>query len=70
MIIDKTCSCSQWLKKSICVHSLAYSILYDLNWYGPTKHSLKARTFIHKTKREAKKGGRIKNAESALIRDD
>ena len=31
---DKSCSCCFWLKKKICVHSLAWSNLKDLNWFG------------------------------------
>ena len=32
--LEKTCSCSYFLKKAICIHSLAYSHLKDLNWFG------------------------------------
>ena len=66
---DKSCSCSFWLKKKICVHSLAWSNLNDLDWFG-SGYSGKAKTFYNKAKRGAKKGGRVKNSELAYIRGD
>ena len=69
LVQNKSCSCSHWLKKKICVHSLAYSNLNDLNWFG-SSYSGKALSFFNKAKRGAKKGGRVKNAEPAYIRGD
>ena len=43
--------------------------LYELNWFGKS-YSSKSVTFYIKTKKGAKKGGRVKNAESAYIRGD
>ena len=67
-LADKCCSCG-YLKKKICIHSLAWSNLNGLNWFGPT-YTAKSSKFYYKTKKGAKKGGRIKNSESAYIRDD
>lgn len=53
----------------ICVHSLAWSNLNDLNWFG-SAYSGRAVKFYTKCKKGAKKGGRVKNAEIAYIRDD
>ena len=49
--------------------TVAYINLFDLNWFG-SLYSGKAKTFYTKSKRGAKKGGRVKNAESAYIRGD
>ena len=54
--------------KKICIHSLAWSNLNGLNWFGPT-YTAKSSKFYYKTKKGAKKGGRIKNSESAYIRN-
>ena len=63
-VAEKSCSCCYWLKKKICVHSLAWSQLNGLGWFGPAY--FKSVSFYYKSK----KGGRIKNAESAYIRGD
>ncbi len=57
-IIDiqkKSCSCPLYLKKGICTHSLAYSNLQNLCWFGPN-YSRKSTKFFTKTKRGRKAG--------------
>jgi len=60
----KSCSCSIYLKKAICNHSLAYSNLFSLCWFGKS-FSGKATKFFVKTKR-GRLAGREPNAKKAL----
>jgi hypothetical protein len=66
---DRTCSCRCFCKNAICSHSLAFSHLKDLNWFGP-KYSKVSNEFVYKNKKGRKKGSRYKNATSALMVDD
>lgn len=68
-IRKKKCNCKSYLKKAICIHSLAYSNLYDLSWFG-SKFTGKPKVFFTKNKRGAKTGGRSRNAELAYKRMD
>ncbi len=60
----KSCSCPIYLKKGICTHSLAYSNLMNLNWFGHN-YSGKPTKFFTKTKR-GRKSGREAKAKTAL----
>ena len=62
-IQEKSCSCPLWLKNAICVHSLAFSNLNKLCWFGE-KYSANRTNFFTKAKRGAK--GRFAKAKSAL----
>ncbi len=62
----KSCSCPLYLKRAICIHSLAYSNLLKLNWFG-SSYSGKSTQFFTKTKR-GRKAGAEKKAAKALKR--
>ena len=64
--IEKTCSCAQFLKKAICIHSLAYSHLKDLNWFG-TAYSNRSNEFCYRTKKGRSKGHRYKKSTQSLM---
>ena len=49
-----SCSCYGYLKKAVCVHLVAYSILFVKKWFGEHYH-MKDK-LVYKTKRGAKKG--------------
>ncbi len=66
---EKSCSCRGFLKHGICPHSLAFSHLKDLEWFGP-KFSNRTNEFVYKNSRSRKKGCRYKNATSALMFDE
>ncbi len=42
---DRTCSCRAFCKNAICTHSLAFSHLKDLSWFGP-KYSKYSKEFV------------------------
>lgn len=65
-ISKKSCTCPFWLKHAICSHSLAFSNLKELSWFGPA-YSGKSKKFFTKCKR-GRKGGRAALAKSALQR--
>jgi len=66
---EKSCSCRGFLKHAICPHSLAFSHMKDLNWFGP-KYQKRSNEFVYKNKKGSKKGSRYKKARSALEMDD
>ena len=53
-IKEYSCSCRVSLKNGICLHSLGYSHLKDLNWFGQ-KFTVRSREFAYNNKRGAKK---------------
>ena len=55
-------------KNAICLHSLGYSHLKDLNWFGP-KFTTRSCEFAYNNKRGSKKGSKYKKATSALMMD-
>jgi len=57
-----SCDCKYFIKGAVCKHTVAYSMLYELNWFG-LKYSKEPTKFACKAKR-----GRIPNAKKALIR--
>ena len=68
---EPCCDCFGFLKKAVCSHLLAYSYLFEMNWYGPKiiKAIADSKNFEFKTKRGAKKkNGPYHRAEKALIR--
>jgi len=67
--IEKTCSCRMFCKQAICPHSLAFSHIKDLNWFG-NSYTARSNEFVYKNKRGKKKGSRYKNATAALMIDD
>jgi len=67
-IKECSCSCRGFLKNAICLHSLGYSHLKDLNWFGP-KFTTRSCEFAYNNKRGAKKGSKYKKATSALMMD-
>ena len=58
--------CAQFLKKAICIHSLAYSHLKDLNWFG-TAYSNRSNEFCYRTKKGRSKGHRYKKSTQSLM---
>ena len=64
-IKEKCCSCRGFLKCAICPHSLAFSHLKNLDWFGP-KYTSRLNEFVFKNKTGRKKGHRYKKASSAL----
>ena len=48
-----SCSCYGYLKRAVCVHLVAYSILFDKKWFGD-QYNMKDK-LVYKTKRGAKK---------------
>ena len=58
-----------FLKNGICLHSLGYSHLKDLNWFGP-KFSARSCEFAYINERGAKKGSAYSKAKAALVMDD
>ena len=66
---ERTCSCRGFLKHAICPHSLGFSHMKDLNWFGP-KYQNRSNEFVYKNKKGSKKGSRYKKARSALEIDD
>ena len=52
---EPSCSCFGFLKKAICSHVIAYSHLFEMNWYGPKVQQaiMDAKNFVHKNKRGA-----------------
>jgi len=63
--IEKCCSCRGFLKNAICRHSLAFSHLKNLEWFGP-KYTCRSNEFVFRNKTGRKKGRRYKKASSAL----
>ena len=45
-ISKKSCTCPFWLKHAICSHSLAFSNLKELSWFGPA-YSGKSKIFFY-----------------------
>lgn len=66
---EKCCSCRGFLKHAICQHSLGFSHLKNLQWFGP-KYTNRSDEFVFKNKIGRKKGGRYKNALPALESDE
>ena len=61
-IINKTersCSCRGFLKLAICPHSLAFSHLKNLEWFGP-KYTCRSNEFVFRNKTGRPKGKRYK----------
>ena len=50
---DRTCTCRVFCKYAICSHSLSFSHLKDLNWFGP-KYSKISNEFVYKNKKGRK----------------
>ena len=67
-IKECSCSCRGFLKNGICLHSLGYSHLKDLNWFDP-KFSVRSCEFAYNNKRGAKKGSAYSKAKAALVMD-
>jgi len=65
----KECSCRCFLKNGIGLHSLGYSHLKDLNWFGP-KFTLRSFEVAYNNKSVAKKGSAHSKTKAALVMDD
>ena len=66
--VDKSLYTKYGSNKAICLHSLGYSHLKDLNWFGP-KFTTRSCEFAYNNKRGSKKGSKYKKATSALMMD-
>jgi hypothetical protein len=65
---EKKCSCRGFCKHAICQHSLAFSHMLNLEWFG-TQYTSRSCEFVYKNKHGRKKGRRYKKASSALTVD-
>ena len=67
--VDKSWSCRGFLKHAICLHSLAFSHLKNLEWFGQ-KYTTKSDEFVFRNKNGRPKGRRYKKSLSALNFDE
>jgi hypothetical protein len=68
-IKECSCSCRCFLKNGIGLHSLGYSHLKDLNWFGP-KFTVRSFEVAYNNKSVAKKGSAHSKTKAALVMDD